>query len=118
MPTFLKLGPYRILRTLRHNFQNGKHASDHKERKAKKILENFHTYSIEWDAKFIHFAFDGKSYDSFRVEKPKTPFENPFYKPHYLILNLALGGTWGGKIDNSIFPIRYLIDYVRVYQKR
>ncbi|MDA7879668.1 family 16 glycosylhydrolase, partial [Akkermansiaceae bacterium] len=79
---------------------------------------NSHTYSIKWDAKFIHFAFDGKSYDSFRVEKPKTSCGNPFHKPHYLIFNLALGGTWGGKIDNSIFPIRYLIDYVRVYQKR
>lgn len=101
-----------------HFRQNGKHASDHKERKAKKILGNFHTYSIEWDAKFIHFAFDEKRYHTFRIEKAQTPDGNPFHKPHYLILNLALGGTWGGKIDDSIFPTRYLIDYVRIYQKR
>ncbi|MDB4563438.1 glycoside hydrolase family 16 protein, partial [bacterium] len=63
-------------------------------------------------------SFDGKRYHSFRVAKAETSGGNPFHKPHYLILNLALGGTWGGKIDNSIFPIRYLIDYVRVYQKR
>jgi beta-glucanase (GH16 family) len=101
-----------------HFRQHGKHASDHKTCKTKDIWEDFHTYSIEWDAKFIHFAFDGKRYHSFRVAKAKTPSGNPFHKPHYLILNLALGGTWGGKIDNSIFPIRYLIDYVRVYQKK
>jgi len=101
-----------------HFRQNRKHASDHKMRKAKNIWEDFHTYSIEWDAKFIHFAFDGKRYHSFRVAKAETSGGNPFHKPHYLILNLALGGTWGGKIDNSIFPIRYLIDYVRVYQQR
>ncbi|MDG1151015.1 MAG: glycoside hydrolase family 16 protein [Akkermansiaceae bacterium] len=101
-----------------HFRQNRKHASDHKIRKTKNIWEDFHTYSIEWDAKFIHFSFDGKRYHSFRVAKAETSGGNPFRKPHYLILNLALGGTWGGKIDNSIFPIRYLIDYVRVYQKR
>ena len=43
----------------------------------------------------------------------------PFDKPHYLILNLAIGGTWGGQkgIDDAIFPQRYLIDYVRVYKQ-
>lgn len=101
-----------------HFRQNGKHASDHKIRKTKDIWGDFHTYSIEWNAEFIHFTFDGKRYHSFRVKKATTSSGNPFHKPHYLILNLALGGKWGGEIDNSIFPIRYLIDYVRVYQKR
>jgi hypothetical protein len=42
----------------------------------------------------------------------------PFDQPHYLILNLAIGGAWGGQkgIDESIFPARYEIDYVRVYE--
>jgi beta-glucanase (GH16 family) len=101
-----------------HFRQNGKHASDHKIRKTKDIWGDFHIYSIEWNAEFIHFTFDGNRYHSFRIKKATTPNGNPFHKPHYLILNLALGGTWGGNIDNSIFPIRYLIDYVRVYQKR
>lgn len=95
----------------------GKHTSDHKAQPISKPWEDFHVYSIEWDAEFIHFAVDGKRFHSFRVSKAETPDGNPFHKPHYLILNLALGGDWGGPIDDSIFPSRYLIDYVRVFQK-
>ena len=44
----------------------------------------------------------------------------PFDKPHYLILNAAIGGSWGGSkgIDDGIFPQKYYIDYVRVYESR
>jgi hypothetical protein len=43
----------------------------------------------------------------------------PFDKPQYLILNLAIGGDWGGRkgIDDATFPRRFEIDYVRIYQK-
>jgi beta-glucanase (GH16 family) len=40
----------------------------------------------------------------------------PFEKPYFLILNLAIGGNWGGEIDDAIFPAEMLIDYVRIYQ--
>ena len=43
--------------------------------------------------------------------------EQPFKKPQYLLLNLALGGDNGGIIDDKAFPMKYYIDYVRVYQK-
>jgi hypothetical protein len=39
--------------------------------------------------------------------------KNPFRKPFYLILNLALGGKWAGEIDDSIFPVQFYIDYVK-----
>ena len=52
-----------------------------------------------------------------RHKKRADNGQNPFRKPHYLILNLALGGSWGGPIDDSIFPQRMTIAYVRVYQK-
>lgn len=43
----------------------------------------------------------------------------PFDAPQYLLLNLAVGGNWGGQkgIDPAIFPVRMEIDYVRVYQR-
>ena len=41
----------------------------------------------------------------------------PFDKPYFLILNLAIGGNWGGDIDDTIFPSEMLVDYVRIYQK-
>jgi beta-glucanase (GH16 family) len=42
----------------------------------------------------------------------------PFDKPQYIILNLAIGGSWGGQygVDTTIFPQQYVIDYVRVYR--
>jgi beta-glucanase (GH16 family) len=42
---------------------------------------------------------------------------NPFTRPQYILLNLALGGDNGGTIDDSAFPMRYEIDYVRIYEK-
>ena len=44
--------------------------------------------------------------------------DNPFRQPHYLLLNLAIGGNWGGpNIDSTKFPAKYYIDYIRVYEK-
>ena len=51
------------------------------------------------------------------MSKADNDGQNPFHKLHYLILNLALGGSAGGAIDNSIFPQRMSVAYVRVYQK-
>jgi hypothetical protein len=45
--------------------------------------------------------------------------EAPFDKPFYVILNLAIGGSWGAQkgIDETIFPCRMEVDYVRMYQR-
>jgi hypothetical protein len=60
---------------------------------------------------------DGQRYFTFPKEQGGDAVW-PFDKPHYLILNLAIGGTWGGQqgIDDSVFPARFAIDYVRVYR--
>ena len=44
--------------------------------------------------------------------------DNPFRKPHYLLINLALGGSWGGPMEDAVLPQKYLIDYVRVYEAK
>ncbi len=44
--------------------------------------------------------------------------QNPFKEPHYIIVNLAIGGTNGGDPNETPFPSLYEIDYVRVYQKK
>jgi len=77
----------------------------------------FHTYSVEWTPKKIDFLLDGEVYQQF-VNENKTDNEWPFDQPFHLKLNIAVGGTWGGQrgIDDSIFPQRMLVDYVRVYQ--
>lgn len=84
------------------------------------LKNDFHVYSIEWSKDKIDFFIDECKYFTFINEYPNQPEKWPFNQPHYLILNLAIGGTWGGEqgIDNKKFPHLFLIDYVRVYQKQ
>lgn len=78
----------------------------------------FYIYAVEWSPVKIDFFIDDQKYFTYENEgtgEAAWPFDQDFY----LILNTAIGGTWGGKegIDDSIFPQQYLIDYVRYYQK-
>ena len=80
--------------------------------------EAFHVYAMEWDGLRMDFFVDDKKY--FTYENEKSGVEAwPYDQDQYLILNLAIGGAWGGAqgIDDGIFPQRFCIDYVRVYQK-
>ena len=82
----------------------------------------FHIYAVEWSPDRMDFYVDDKKYFTFKNENApgqKNADVWPFDQAHYLILNLAIGGAWGGQkgIDDSIFPTTYYIDYVRVYQK-
>jgi beta-glucanase (GH16 family) len=80
---------------------------------------SFHIYSCEWNDEEISFLLDGKAYLTVQNEK-KTEKEWPFNKPLYALINLAIGGNWGGAkgIDPDIFPAKLEYDYVRVFQKR
>lgn len=79
----------------------------------------FHLYAIEWTADKIDFFVDDQKY--YTVEKTvlgSDVAQWPFDQPFYLLLNLAVGGGWGGQkgVDESIWPQRMEVDYVRVYQ--
>ena len=76
----------------------------------------FHIYSAAWTPDRVEFFVDGQRYFMFAKE-PGGDAVWPFDKPQYLILNLAIGGNWGGQrgIDDDAFPARYEIDYVRVF---
>jgi beta-glucanase (GH16 family) len=80
-------------------------------------FDAFHLYAMEWDAKKIDFFVDDAKYFTFKNEGNGADTW-PFDKPFYLKLNLAIGGDWGGRkgIDEGIFPQKYYISYVRVYQ--
>lgn len=77
----------------------------------------FHDYQIDWTPEAITFAVDGKTYHRYENEK-KDVEQWPFDRPQYLLLNLAIGGAMGGEVDDSIFPIRFEIDHVRVYRRK
>jgi len=100
-----------------HFAKNGKHASSGNRLAVEKPWEDFHVYAMEWFADRMDFFFDAQKVHTFPLGQAEEKGENPFLKPQYLLVNLALGGSWGGKIDDSIFPQKFLIDYVRVYQR-
>jgi beta-glucanase (GH16 family) len=83
-----------------------------------KPFEKFHVYAVEWSGEKMDFYVDNKKYFTYENEGSGEAAW-PYDKEHYLILNTAIGGSWGGQkgIDDSIFPQRFYIDYVRVYQK-
>ncbi|HVX51716.1 MAG TPA: glycoside hydrolase family 16 protein [Chitinophagaceae bacterium] len=92
------------------------HASESRHIEVKQPYNDFHIYAIEWTPKSIDFYFDDSMYHHFDVRVADYKGDNPFHKPAYLLINLALGGAWGGPIDDAILPQQYLIDYVRVYK--
>ncbi len=84
-----------------------------------KPYDNFYTYALEWTADSLRFYVDDELHFSFLREKDGDHTVWPYKHPFYLIMNIAIGGTWGGSkgIDNNIFPQRMEVDYVRVYKK-
>jgi beta-glucanase (GH16 family) len=99
-----------------HYEKNGKRTSSGGKLALNKATEAFHVFAIEWTPHKIDFFVDRVKYHSFQVSVAGIGEDNAFRNPHYLIINLALGGSSGGPIDDSMLPAQFLIDYVRVYQ--
>ena len=80
----------------------------------------FHIWRMDWDEQAIALYLDGQLMNrvplSKLVNKDGTGI-NPFKQPHYMLLNLAIGGMNGGDPSATPFPTRFEVDYVRVYQK-
>ena len=78
----------------------------------------FHTYTLEWEAEEIRIFVDDHHYFTSRREGGDWT-SWPFTRNFHLLLNLAVGGDWGGEkgVDESIFPQRMEVDFVRVYQR-
>ena len=79
--------------------------------------KEFHRWTMEWDEQKIDLFLDGVRMNHLDLTQGEyTDPENPFHQPVYLILNQAIGAT-GGDPAQTKFPIRYEIDWVRVYQR-
>ncbi|MFZ9332071.1 MAG: glycoside hydrolase family 16 protein [Chitinophagaceae bacterium] len=85
----------------------------------KDCSEIFHRYQLEWNNDSIRIGIDNNFYYSFKNEKSGYDVW-PFSNKCYLLLNLAVGGNWGGQkgVAVDIWPRRMEVDYVRVYQKK
>ena len=85
----------------------------------KDLSETFHVYSVEWNKDTMKIGVDGKVYFEYLNEHSgydAWPFDNKFH----LLLNIAVGGNWGGQkgVDENIWPVRMEVDYVRVFQSQ
>lgn len=81
----------------------------------------FHVWRMDWDKESIRLYLDDELLNEIELKDTYNGSlgenRNPFMQPHYLLLNLAVGGINGGTISDETYPIRYEIDYVRVSQK-
>ncbi len=80
-------------------------------------VTDFHVYTIEWDTSAIKWFVDGNLYHEASIANGVNG-TSEFHNNFFILLNMAIGGNWPGfTVDNSAFPARMLVDYVRVYQK-
>lgn len=80
----------------------------------------FHVYSMEWAPEHIHIYLDGSLYFSYFRQHGRWQAW-PYDHPYHVILNLAIGGNWGGAggpTDDDIFPVSMEVDYVRIFKSR
>ena len=87
-----------------------------RQTEVKGIEEGFHTYKADWTKNSIIFSIDDAVVYTFSPEE-KNDETWPFDKPFFVLLNLAVGGNFGGpEVDDSIFPQEYIVDYIKVYK--
>lgn len=85
--------------------------------------DRFHVYAVEWTPEAIRAFVDGEHYFTFENERlagAGAGYEEwPFDRPFFLLLNIAVGGNWGGMegVAPDVWPQRMEVDYVRVYQR-
>ncbi len=112
------------LHTENYNGSNGNNSKG-TQTLEENCADDFHVIKLEWvEQEFmgydrIHVYVDGVKTTTFaETSQLQSSGDWPFTTPFYLIVNLALGGNWGGTIDDSIFDdsVLYKIDYIRVYQ--
>jgi len=84
------------------------------------IEEEFHNYGILWTNKYLKFYID--DIDNIKLNFTRPAISNaenwPFSGSFYFLMNIAVGGDWGGLegVDDAVFPAVMEVDYVRVYQ--
>lgn len=85
------------------------------------FANEFHVWKMDWTEAYIALYVDDILLN--KVELNRTTNKNgsgfnPFQQPHYMLLNLAIGGMNGGDPTGTLFPQQFEVDYVRVYQKK
>lgn len=83
------------------------------------FASDFHVFAVEWDAKAIRFYVDNNLYQTATSADLPAGSTWSFNQPFFLLLNLAVGGSWPGNPDaTTVFPQQMLVDYVRVHKRQ
>jgi beta-glucanase (GH16 family) len=99
-------------------WDNSKTSLKHFIEKNKDWVKQFHIWRMEWTPESIHLFLDDELLNTTSLSETSNPDgKNPFLQPHFLLLNLAIGGQNGGEPSPETKLIKYEVDYVRVYQK-
>jgi beta-glucanase (GH16 family) len=108
-------GDYTTHGTLHYlNAQNINPMPSFAYRNAAKLSEDFHIYRVDWTPQSFSWSIDGVTYGT----KLITADMQAFHRPYFMLLNLAVGGNWGGWPDGTtVLPQTYVIDYVRHYTR-
>lgn len=97
----------------------GRDAPSRQHRGASQLLPGFdgrwHTHTLEWTPERIVMFLDGRELFAFDPRTPVAPGFDPLRRPMRLHLNLALGGSWGGPIDDSRLPARFQVSAIKVW---
>ncbi len=105
--------PQRVFTSLHTPASHGNTINTEKVR-IEDIEEGFHLYKAVWTEDFIEFFVDGESVYKFIPEEYDAA-HYPFRKPFYFLVNMAVGGNFGGPdVDDSIFPQKFYVDYIKV----
>ena len=86
----------------------GRHTSSGGSVKLANPWDDFHVYAMEWNSERMDFFCDRAKYFTFNLSKADDAGTNPYRKPQYLLLNLALGGGYGGPIDDENLPQKFV----------
>ena len=83
------------------------------------FTEGFHLFAVEWEAGVMRWFVDGVRYQEQKQwSAAGVPFPAPFDQKFHLVLNLAVGGGFGGPVGpETVFPAQFVVDYVRVLQR-
>ena len=99
---------------------HGRHARTRKHNNASLPVPGFEgswrTHSLEWTPDRIQVQLDGRTFFTFAPSEAVRDGMDPLRQPMHLHLNLALGGSWGGPVDDSRLPARFEVASIRVWR--
>jgi len=92
---------------------SGEHGVGRKDSQGVDLSLEFHTYGLTWLPGRISWSLDGQ--EKFAITSHDVPGEWVFDHPHFMIMNLAVGGNFTGEVDPNLTQVQMKVEYIRQY---